>query len=378
MADTHTVMPKKLAQALMDAGMQHFDGGGLIGGISNNLGATNNFKPQDANTGANLSLQQGQQQDVYGQQQALASQLLAQTQGQGPGQQLINAQAGNNQAAMAATEAGVRGASANPALIARNAAVQAQQGNAQNLNAQAALQLQSQQALGGQQAQMANQTLQGQSIDQGALSSLNQIGAGVAGQNAYTNQGIAGGLIGGISQGIGKLFNQGGEVPGYASGGQIMGMQNYGGGIPSYGGGSGGSNQPQPLKTALASMFSSGAPGAPTTTGQASPWEMGGGMAGGPMDSMSNTGPASAGAGLASDAPLLMAASQGGKVPFSQMLAGGNVPGKAPVKGDSKKNDIVPTMLSPGEEVIPRSIAQGKNAPEKAAEFIRHLKKRKK
>lgn len=361
MADTHTVMPKKLAHALMEAGMQHFDGGGLIGGIASNLGATNNFKPQDANSGANLSLQQGQQQQVYGQQQALASQLLAQTQGQGPGQQLINAQAGNNQAAMAATQAGVRGASANPALIARNAAIQAQQGNAQNLNAQAALQLQSQGALAGQQAQMANQTLQGQSIDQGALSSLNQIGAGVAGQNAQTNQGIAGGLIGGLASGIGKLFNQGGEVSGYAGGGQIMGIQNYGGAIPTYGG------QPQPLKTALAGMFSSGAPQVPTTTGQASPWEMGGGMAGGPGDTT----------GLMAEAPV-MAASQGGKIPFSQMLAGGNVPGKAPVKGDSKENDIVPTMLSPGEEVIPRSIAHGPNAPQKAAEFIRHLKKRKK
>lgn len=361
MADTHTVMPKKLAQALMDAGMQHFDSGGLIGGITSGLGATNNFKPQDASSGANLSLQQGQQQDVYGQQQALASQLLAQTQGQGPGQQLINAQSGNNQAAMAATEAGVRGASANPALIARNAAIQGQQGNAQNLNAQAALQLQSQGALGQQQAQMAGQTLQGQSIDQGAIASLNNVGAGVAGQNAQTNRGVAGGLIGGLAGVLG--LNQGGEVPKYSSGGPIMGIQQYGGsGIPNYGGDTGGGGSP--LGAALSKMI--GSIGAFGTSPQAppNPYE-GSGFSADQMGQMSDRYQAVEAGGLPMEALA------------APMRAGGKVPGKASVKGDSEKNDVVPAMLSPGEEVIPRSIAQGPNAPQKAAEFIRHLRARK-
>lgn len=34
---------------------------------------------------------------------------------------------------------------------------------------------------------------------------------------------------------------------------------------------------------------------------------------------------------------------------------------EAPVKGDSKKNDIVPAMLSPGEVVLPRSVVGDKN-----------------
>lgn len=37
---------------------------------------------------------------------------------------------------------------------------------------------------------------------------------------------------------------------------------------------------------------------------------------------------------------------------------GGIVPGQAPVKGDSPKNDIVPAMLKPGTIVVPRSVTQ--------------------
>jgi hypothetical protein len=40
------------------------------------------------------------------------------------------------------------------------------------------------------------------------------------------------------------------------------------------------------------------------------------------------------------------------------MTDGGLVPGKAKVRGDSQKNDVVPAMLSPGEIVVPRSAAQ--------------------
>lgn len=49
---------------------------------------------------------------------------------------------------------------------------------------------------------------------------------------------------------------------------------------------------------------------------------------------------------------------------------GGVIQGKAPVPGDSPKNDIVDAKLSPGEIVVPRSKA---NDPEKAKAFIEHL-----
>lgn len=57
------------------------------------------------------------------------------------------------------------------------------------------------------------------------------------------------------------------------------------------------------------------------------------------------------------------------------MMAGGKVPGKASVSGDSPKNDTVLAKLSPGEIVIPRSLADD---PERAKKFIESLKKRKK
>jgi len=67
--------------------------------------------------------------------------------------------------------------------------------------------------------------------------------------------------------------------------------------------------------------------------------------------------------------PMLLAASNGKLVP-----------GKAKAKGDSTKNDTVPAMLSPGEIVLPRSVTQAKDAPEKAAKFVAEVlaKKRRK
>ncbi len=54
---------------------------------------------------------------------------------------------------------------------------------------------------------------------------------------------------------------------------------------------------------------------------------------------------------------------------------GGRVDGRPLVKGDHPANDIIPALLSPGEIVIPRSIAQADDAPEKAAAFVRALQK---
>jgi hypothetical protein len=56
------------------------------------------------------------------------------------------------------------------------------------------------------------------------------------------------------------------------------------------------------------------------------------------------------------------------------MSSGGVVPGHAAYGGDSYGNDTVPTMLSPGEIVIPRTSASD---PGRAKEFIDHLLKEK-
>jgi len=53
---------------------------------------------------------------------------------------------------------------------------------------------------------------------------------------------------------------------------------------------------------------------------------------------------------------------------------GGPIDGKAPVPGDSPKNDIIPTMLSPGELVIPRSVLQSENPEQAIIEFYKQHK----
>jgi len=486
MADTHTVMPKKLAQALMEAGMQHFDIGGMVnqqrsgvgGLISSVAGSNNDFQAAGVDNVGQIGQLSGQYQDVYGQQQSLANQLLAQTQGGGPGNALVAQQGGNLAAQQAATQAGVRGASANPGLVARNAQVAGQQGQNQVLNAQTAMQLQSQNALAQQQAGMANQSLQGQSIAQGAIAAANNVNAGVAGQNAATNGGIFGGLVGGFGSALGGLFNQGGEVKKMAVGGPVndnMGITNYSGngpialpsttqayqpkgdggggggsglgalallanggqvphmaaggiaqfgqgGVPLFGGGASqtGNGLGSFLGKGLASLFSpsptdpngnngynqyaaSGldpaamsndasrqaaiqAGGLPPDTGVDQQYGMPNPtqqlpVAGGPGVYAPVVGDPFAGVGpqyqVGQQNPDFQNHAHGGRIGFGQMLAGGSVPGKASVKGDSEKNDTVPTMLSPGEVVLPRSVAQAQDAPAKAAEFMKHLKKKK-
>lgn len=79
--------------------------------------------------------------------------------------------------------------------------------------------------------------------------------------------------------------------------------------------------------------------------------------------------------GAQSSGPLSMAArhlmmAQGGSVPAMNMVSGGGVPGQARHAGDNLKNDTVPAMLSPGEIVIPRSVVQSEDAPNKARAFV--------
>ena len=67
---------------------------------------------------------------------------------------------------------------------------------------------------------------------------------------------------------------------------------------------------------------------------------------------------------------------QGGEVHDHQlcMKAGGGVPGHAQKMGDSPQNDTVDAKLSPGEIVLPRSVAQAPNAPQKAQQFVNQTK----
>ena len=74
--------------------------------------------------------------------------------------------------------------------------------------------------------------------------------------------------------------------------------------------------------------------------------------------------------------PMAKCYAQGGEVHDHEicMKLGGPVPGEATVPGDSEINDTVPARLSPHEIVLPRSVAQDPNAPQKAAQFVGEIK----
>lgn len=57
---------------------------------------------------------------------------------------------------------------------------------------------------------------------------------------------------------------------------------------------------------------------------------------------------------------------------------GGQIPGRATRPGDHPANDTVLTRLSPGEVVLPRSVAQAEDAPERARKFIEAIQGRQK
>lgn len=204
---THSMMPKKLAEALMENAVQHFAFGGIakaIGGgvqsIAGGLTKENKFTAEMPNITRQQYLPQIQQQqqrqnDIFSQQQGLAQQLLAQSQGQGPNpaQAALAQSTGQNAQMQAALMASQRGASANPALMARQAAMQGanvqQQGVGQAATMQAQQQLAAQQALNQLYQQTAQNSLQAEQMQQ----------AGLQGQNQLVTQGSLG------TQGLNQL-----------------------------------------------------------------------------------------------------------------------------------------------------------------------------
>lgn len=63
---------------------------------------------------------------------------------------------------------------------------------------------------------------------------------------------------------------------------------------------------------------------------------------------------------------------------FEKLAHGAEVSGRAKFNGDTRANDTVPAMLSPGEIVLPRSVAQSPDAPDKAKRFVEAIKSKKK
>jgi hypothetical protein len=202
------------------------------------------------------------------------------------------------------------------------------------------------QQMGAQNAATQAQLEQQQQL-QAANTAYSQQQAQLAGQQIAGQQKLTGGIIGGAMQGIGAAL-------GMADGGQVPETRSAG--------------------TVIGSFFD----------------KMGQGIAGIDDQGKEQQNPFSAGfqklgKGLnqaMKPTPITpinisaQAIAQGGSV-GDALKAGGKVPGHAKVAGDSYENDQVHAMLSPGEIVIPRSVAQSANPVDGAARFVAAMQAKK-
>ena len=79
-----------------------------------------------------------------------------------------------------------------------------------------------------------------------------------------------------------------------------------------------------------------------------------------------------AGGGGAGGVTAAIGVAGGGQIDYRDQ--GGHVPGQATMAGDHPANDTVPAKLSPGEIVLPRSVAQAPDASTRAAAFVDAIK----
>lgn len=324
------------------------------------------------------------QSNVFAQQQALANQLGLMAQGQGPNPAQAQFQQNANQ--IGAQAAGLIGSQKgmSPALQARLVAQQGAQAG-QNAAGQAAtLQAQQQiaatQALQNQQNMMAN--VSGQQVaqqqqgitgyTQGALGqqgnvlglqgSANAANAGVAGTVANNQGKVFGGVMQGVSGALGMAG--GGQVPCYASGGGVGPQSSAGQYFKHFEG--------APVQAVGLQAMDWGSSGKIKPPSGISPPGTESLMGGGAGDD-----PLMPASGLGFGAAPVLPAAHGALIQGEQQANSMKpIPGKAKVSGDSQKNDTQPAMLSPGEIIIPRSIAMHENAPEMAARFVAAIKAR--
>lgn len=403
--------------------------GGLLG-LGGGAGGTGFSTPSGTNPGQ-LQNSYDANQKAMQQQQALLSAIQGQNglqnqsnvynqlqgvvagQGPNPAQAMLNQSTGANVANQAALMAGQRGASANPGLMARQAA---QQGA--NIQQQAAGQgasMQAQQSLGalGQAGQMAgnmtanqigqtNANASSQQNEQNILQGANTSNNAVQGQLANTTMQGQQGLIGGAMNALGGLFHEGGQVQKMAEGG-VFGPQSMFGqfisqpqaSVPSFGSSNSGAES---LNKGLSSLNSKNkeepnGQGENVNKKQSSPTMTPQGALAGTNGTVGVSQRSGAGSGIRntggmpSQGALPMSdqqqmelmkqhsdfnyipASHGGNV-GSALKQGGHVPGKAKVEGNSYKNDTVKALLSPGEVVIPRDVMNLKDPVRGAAQFV--------
>lgn len=369
--------------------------GGLFGG------GGSDWQAQQANvlnptTVAQANTAYDQTQQGLAQQQAFLQALQAQNgiqnqsnvynqlanvaagQGPNPAQAMLNNATGANVANQAALMAGQRGAGANVGMMARQAANVG--ANAQQNAAGQAAALQAQQSLGalnqmgglatqqvGQQAnalsgynqfaqnqqqQLLNSIAQQNQANVENAAQANKANAAIQGQIAQGQQGLFGGLMGGLGAGLSMLVpgtkdvvngigagaGASNKIAAGATGGHVR--QN-----------SIGSNPKVPIngpKSRVGQHFIAMAQGGQVPDAKK-------------VDAMLSPGEKYLNP---SEAAML-------KEGASVKSLGKVVPGKAKVKGDSLKNDVVPAKLEEGGLVIPRSVMNSKNPEWAAHKFVR-------
>lgn len=388
--------------------------GGLVSGVGSLLGGGSNnsqFQASGTNILQPTTVDQANQayaqsQNALAQQQNLANQLAGQNgianqsavfnqlqgvaNGTGPNPALaqLNQATAANTANQAALMAGQRGASANPALIARQAA---QQGaaNQQNAVGQAAT-LQAQQQLGalGQLGGLAGQQVAQQQQAVGGLNSAaqneqSQILGGIQGQNnanvamqsninnanagmAQTNAKQSGNFLSGAINGLGGALLGGGSSNGGSGGSGGAGgfastigsvaplamMAAEGGVVPN----------PKVAAVAPADRFEGAL--MPHIEHMAKIYHPQKFAAGGKVNALVSPGEVYLSPGKAKEV------AKDGKNPLKE---GEKIPGKPKVPGNSYDNDVVPKKLKEGGVVIPNSIMQSDDPAGKAAEFVKKL-----
>lgn len=428
---------------------------GLIGSISDALGTQNNFQGQAANITPGTNTEQlntayqgvqnslGQQGQLANQlapqvgsavnnQNVLADQYAAMTRGEGPNpaQMQLNQATAANVANQAALMAGQRGASANPALLARQAAMQGAQTQQQAAGQAATLgaeqQIAAQQnlaALSNNQVAQAGNAVGAagaaqqneQNILQNANTGANNAAVGmqsninnVNAQTASGNQQNAVNTAAGVGQALsnipvvgnvlGGLFAHGGQVPAMADGGQISPSPIVGAPAPQdqwlapVFNQSSASNGPSIPATAANAPLTAGSsdgdkkeesPAKTLTAGDVSSLAMlaysGGRIAKGPHRShvanfLAGGGQVGDVKAIVSPKEVYLAPAQVHKVIHEgadPMKIGHHFPGQDKVKGrDSKKNDVIPTTLRAGGVVIPVHITTHKKASERGRKFV--------
>lgn len=292
-------------------------------------------------------------------QSQVYNQLQGMVNGTGPNaaQTMLNNSTGQNVANQAALMAGQRGASANPALIARQAAMQGANTQQQAVGQGAALQAQqSQNALnsaaglatnqvGQQQTGLQNlnqDSLQQQSNILGLQQNANNANAGLA-QGQQTGQfNLLGNLTGALGSSlIPKAKAEGGFIT-MADGGAVTAPVD----IPHV-----------PVRV--------------PTPGNGPQSNVGKHLVG---IMMAQGGKVRA---LVSPGEVYLKPEEAKEVAKGKKspMAGEKIPGKPKVAGakNSYANDTVPKELDEGGIVIPRSVTQGKDAEKKAAEFVKAI-----